>query len=320
LNLLPLLYTESGRPIYLPANVAADEAKAEEDKLFEEAAQRQTDAEDERRQSKAKSFEVEKKAPRDESGELILKRREVHSGRALTVSTVEWSVAEKTATPTSALEGFMWDKETEVDRFRERVPLSNLVSQCRAGQADESTPKPRDWIGPVMEAAAGGKFVVIPECKRMEPVTGSLRKRFDLSKLVKEYTLAGVPAISVNCDGVLFGGALDDVTKAREATLESAIAMASEDGFVVPPILASDLLLYPYQLYKMRLAGADAVKLVVGALAAKDLGYLTKISASLQMQILLLVTSAVQLENLKVLPIGSINGLIVSNREVRKTI
>jgi indole-3-glycerol phosphate synthase len=67
-----------------------------------------------------------------------------------------------------------------------------------------------------------------------------------------------------------------------------------------------------------RLAGADAVNLVVGALAAKDLGYLTKISASLQMQILLLVTSAVQLEKLKVLPAGSINGLIVSNREVRK--
>jgi indole-3-glycerol phosphate synthase len=234
------------------------------------------------------------------------------------MSTVEWSVAEKTATPTSALEGFMWDKETEVDRFRERVPLANLVSQCRASQADASASKPRDWIGPVMEAAAGGKFVVIPECKQMEPVTGSLHKRFDLSKLVKEYTLAGVPAISVNCDGVLFGGSLEDVTKAREATSKAAMAMASEDGVVVPPILASDLLLYPYQLYKMRLAGADAVNLVVGALAAKDLVYLTKISASLQMQILLIVTSAVQLENLKLLPAGSINGLIVSNREVRK--
>lgn len=55
-----------------------------------------------------------RKAPRDNDGELILKRREVHSGRALTVSTVEWSVAEKTARPSSTLEGFMWDKETEV--------------------------------------------------------------------------------------------------------------------------------------------------------------------------------------------------------------
>ena len=76
-----------------------------------------------KRQERIKTFHVEKKAPRDKNGELILKRREIHSGRALTVSAVEWSVADRTAKPSSVLEGFMWDKETEVDRFRERVPL-----------------------------------------------------------------------------------------------------------------------------------------------------------------------------------------------------
>ena len=49
----------------------------------------------------------EQKAPRSSDGELILRRREIHSGRSLTVSTVEWSVAEKKAVPTSALEGWM---------------------------------------------------------------------------------------------------------------------------------------------------------------------------------------------------------------------
>ena len=44
-------------------------------------------------------------APRSDNGELIVRRREIHSGRALTVSNVEWSVVENTATPTSALEG-----------------------------------------------------------------------------------------------------------------------------------------------------------------------------------------------------------------------
>ena len=274
------------------------------------------DAEDKKRQERVKSFDVEKKAPRDENGELIIKRREVHSGRALTVSAVEWSVAEKTATPTSALEGFMWDKETEVDRFRERVPLANLLSQCKLYQLDPSKPKPRDWIGPVKEAAAGGKFVIIPECKRTEPVTGSLRKRYDIEKLVKDFTVAGSPAISVNCDAVLFGGSMEDVTKAREATSKAALDMESEDGVVVPPVLASDLFLYPYQLYKLRLAGADAVNLVVASLAAKDLLYLTKIASTLQIQTLLTVTSTAQINNLSILPSGSINGLIVSNRNV----
>jgi hypothetical protein len=49
----------------------------------------------------------EARAPRSSDGELILRRREIHSGRSLTVSTVEWSVAEKKAVPTSALEGWM---------------------------------------------------------------------------------------------------------------------------------------------------------------------------------------------------------------------
>lgn len=94
----------------------------------------------------------------------------------------------------------------------------------------------------------------------MEPGSGSLRKRYDIMKLTKEFTLAGVPAISVNCDGILFGGSLDDVTRAREGPAKAAMASnVSEDGVIVPPILASDLLLYPYQLYKLRLAGADAV-------------------------------------------------------------
>ena len=307
--------------MYSAVKAAKEQSLADDQNTIDEAAEKTMAAEEKKRSQRIKSelTNMDKKAPRDEDGELILKRREVHSGRALTVSTVEWSVAENMATPTSTLEGFMWDKETEVDRFRERVPLANLVSQCRLSTVDPSKPKPRDWIGPIRAAAASsGKLVIIPECKRTEPTTGSLRKRYDLGKLAKEFTLAGVPALSVNCDGVLFGGSTEDITKARDASSKAAIELQSgaDDGIVVPPILASDLLLYPYQLYKMRLAGADAVNLVVGALATKDLVYLTKIASSLQLQTMVTVTSVTQVRNLSVLPAGSIDGMIVSNREV----
>lgn len=311
-----LLGSKSNRPIYSPAKTVQYETTVEEERK-QEAEELELSAEDEARQQKAKSFDLEeKKAPRDERGELILKRREVHSGRAMLVSTVEWSVAENMATPTSSLEGFMWDKETEVDRFRERVPLANLLSQCKLCAVDPSKPKPRDWIGPVKEAASEKGFVIIPECKRTEPESGSLRKRYDVSKLAKDFTIKGAAAISVNCDPVLFGGSLEDLTKARESSSQAVIESSSLEDVTVPPILASDLLLYPYQLYKMRLAGADAVNLIVGALATKDLVYLTKIASSLQMQTMLTVTSAAQVENLNVLSANSINGLIVSNRNV----
>jgi indole-3-glycerol phosphate synthase len=307
--------SKSDRPTYSAAKAVADKASTSEWKAEEERFAK----DDKASVGKSRLFDVDKKAPRDEKGELILKRREVHSGRALTVSTVEWSVQESMATPSSTLEGFMWDKETEVDRFRERVPLANLVSQFKLSLMDPSKPKPRDWIGVVKEAATDGKFVIIPECKRIEPSSGSVRQRYDVPKLVKDFTMKGAPALCVNCDGVLFGGSLEDLTKAREASSKAALEKNAynDDGVIVPPILASDLLLYPYQLYKIRLAGADAVNLITGALAAKDLVYLTKIAASMQIQTLLTVSSITQIENLSILAPNGIDGLIVSNRKVR---
>jgi indole-3-glycerol phosphate synthase len=310
-----LLGSKSGRPIYSAAAAAADKAAREEERAAQEAEDNAVAAADAKRVARIKSAaSLDQRAPRSEDGELILKRREVHSGRALTVSTVEWSVAEKTARPSSALEGYMWDKETEVDRFRERVPLANLLSQCRLSASDPNAPKPRDWVGAIKCEAADGNFVIIPECKRSDPSSGSLWKRYDLSKLVREFTKAGAPAISVNCDSILFGGSLEQITEAREASSQAAVEEMSEDGVIVPPILASDLILYPYQLYKLRLAGADAMNLIGGALANKDLLYLTKIASSLQLQSLVTVTTALQLQRLVDLP--SLDGVIVSNREL----
>jgi indole-3-glycerol phosphate synthase len=154
----------------------------------------------------------------------------------------------------------------------------------------------------------------------MEPVSGSLRKRYDISKLVKQLTEAGAPAISVNSDGVLFGGSMDDITRAREASDAAAVAESLNstdgDGAVAPPVLASDLLLYPYQLYKLRLAGADAVTLLVGALEGKDLLYLTKIASTVQLQVVASVTSEHQISMVNKLGAGSVVALIVSNRDL----
>lgn len=51
-------------------------------------------------------------------------------------------------------------------------------------------------------------------------------------------------------------------------------------------------------------------------LAAKDLVYLSKIAASLQIQTLATVTSEVQLRAIANLPAGSVQAIIVSNREL----
>ena len=55
---------------------------------------------------------------------------------------------------------------------------------------------------------------------------------------------------------------------------------------------------------------------MVAALEAKDLVYLAKIATSLQMQTFVTVTSTKQIEDLGILPTGSVKGLIVSNRNL----
>lgn len=301
-----LIGSHSGRPIFNP--IDAEKENQKNQNVSEE------EGEGDVAPAKIGPQVLKSKAPRSEDGELILKRREIHSGRALTVSTVEWSVAEKTAVASSALEEFMWDKETEVDRFRERVPLANLVSQCRLSAADPRSPKPRDFVASLKAAAQSDKFIIIPEFKKSDPVSGSLRRRYDLPKLSRTFVQGGAPAMAVNCDPIFFGGSLNDIQTVREETAKAALDMMSEDGVVVPPVLALDLILYPYQLYKLRLAGADAVSLIAGALAAKDLLYLSKIAASLQLQVFVKVTSEVQMRAVLALEKGSIHGLILSNR------
>ena len=90
-------------------------------------------------------------------------------------------------------------------------------------------------------------------------------------------------------------------------------ASASEQGAVAnSPILAPDLVLYLYQLYKLRLAGADAVLLLAGALAEKDLRYLTKIAKSLGLGVFVTVTTEAQMEAMT----EFLDGLILSNRDL----
>ncbi len=77
---------------------------------------------------------------------------------------------------------------------------------------------------------------------------------------------------------------MDNIIKAtREVSNAAAVTeslnASNRDGVVMPPFLALDLLLYPYQLYKHCLAGANAMTLIVGTLEGKDMLYLTKIAS-----------------------------------------
>jgi indole-3-glycerol phosphate synthase len=108
---------------------------------------------------------------------------------------------------------------------------------------------------------------LIAECKRRSPSRGVIRADYDAVAIARGYAAAGAAAISVLTEPTFFDGSLLD--------LEAVC------GAVEVPVLRKDFIVSEYQLLEARAAGADAVLLIVAALAPRDLRSLADRAASL---------------------------------------
>jgi indole-3-glycerol phosphate synthase len=98
---------------------------------------------------------------------------------------------------------------------------------------------------------------VVAECKRRSPSKGVLRADYDPVAFAKSYADAGAAAISVLTEPTFFDGSLDHL-RAIRATVDV-------------PLLRKDFIVSEYQLLEARVAGADAVLLIVAALRPAEL-------------------------------------------------
>jgi len=123
---------------------------------------------------------------------------------------------------------------------------------------------------------------VIAEFKRGSPSAGSIYPDADVATVVSAYERGGAAAISVLTDEEHFGGSLADLEQARAASRL--------------PILRKDFIVDPYQLWESVIAGADAVLLIVAALADEDLRLLWEEAGALDLDCLVEVHDDEDLE------------------------
>ena len=98
---------------------------------------------------------------------------------------------------------------------------------------------------------------LIAECKRRSPSKGVLRAEYDPVAIATAYAAAGAAAISVLTEPTFFDGSLEHLDAVRAA--------------VDVPLLRKDFIVSEYQLLEARVAGADAVLLIVAALRPTEL-------------------------------------------------
>lgn len=185
-------------------------------------------------------------------------------------------------------------KAEEIAARRSRLPLREIRNQT--AEADP----PRGFIAALQHKVAQGLPAVIAEIKKASPSKGVLRPDFKPAEIAQAYAKAGAACLSVLTDIDFFQGA--------DAYLQQARAACAL------PVIRKDFMIDPYQIYESRVLGADCILLIVAALGDGQMQELLHLSNELQMDVLMEVHDAAELDRalLSNAPLIGIN-----NRDLR---
>ena len=164
-------------------------------------------------------------------------------------------------------------KRKELAIEQEQVPLAKLEDQI------SNLPLTRDF----RDAITGSNTVkLIAEVKKKSPSKGIIREDFHPVSIAEIYVENGAAAISVLTDKHFFAGELGYLRAIRDT--------------VDVPLLRKDFTIDPYHIYQARVAGADAILLIVAALTASQLRAFMGVAASLSLACLVEVHTREELE------------------------
>ena len=149
-------------------------------------------------------------------------------------------------------------KRIELKGDKQRMPLDTLKRKIR------DLPQTRDFRAAL---STPNCVHLIAEVKKKSPSKGIIREDFDPVGIARTYAESEASAISVLTDREFFAGELAYLSAIREV--------------VTLPLLRKDFTIDPYHIYQARLAGADAILLIVSILTLAQLREFTEIARSM---------------------------------------
>lgn len=194
------------------------------------------------------------------------------------------------------LELIMAWKRQEVPRQMEIAPLAQVKAFARLA------PPALDFAA-ALTAEPGASLIA--EVKRASPSKGVIAQEWDPEQIAETYARNGAAAISCLTDSRFFQGKLENLTAIKERLREIK---------KVVPVLRKDFIYHEYQVYEARMAGADAILLIVGVLGDNDLRALRELAESLGMAALVEVHDEAETE--RALKSGA-RIIGVNNRDLR---
>ncbi|MBS1803942.1 MAG: indole-3-glycerol phosphate synthase TrpC [Acidobacteria bacterium] len=179
---------------------------------------------------------------------------------------------------------------------KNRVPVSEL-------ERTAALHEPRGWAAALRSRSHSGP-AIIAEIKKASPSKGLIRADFDVRWLATRYEQGGASALSILTDEPYFQGSLHNLEIASVAT--------------DLPCLRKDFTIDEYQIVEARAHHADAILLIAAALNSSELKRFSDAAHALQLDVLVEVHSAAELDQvLDTLGDTGADAIGVNNRNLK---
>jgi indole-3-glycerol phosphate synthase len=196
----------------------------------------------------------------------------------------------------SQLDAILATTRAAVAAAKERVPISELERRA-------ALHTPRGWAAALRRTAAE-RPAVIAEIKKASPSRGLIQADFDVARIARQYLSGGAAVLSVLTDEPYFQGSLRNLEIASET--------------VPLPCLRKDFTVDEYQIVEARAHRADAILLIAAALTDSELKRLAHTAHSLDLDVLVEVHTAEELDRvLQSLGEKGAEAIGVNNRDLK---